>query len=376
LRSGDHLGVLKKGENVGTVDGAKGNRGLRARFEIEGKFSQAFVRNKKGESILDDQQYMMPIVNVFHAGIRKHFRGNGVSATQLLGAMRGLKKLSRTYAGDGMKQAKIAQILRRVRDELPMSLMSVIFQEPGVHRFQLGRQLGPTVENEILSRCFPTGDLDGVVKERTADVTPQLIQAVFGNAKAQPATHVPITEHNYTRTGIGVCHQYWRDSLGKGVKIGGVLTKCDASGLKRLLEFTGKDEGMMFAISQAANQASVAGAPAMILTKGVKVQGQEVPLLEAANERIFLLPYAGTAEVSRQNAGFVVTANMTMDGNQQAFSFKNGAMDQGTGRTRLLDFGISNFEMEIAVSLARAGNRINLALTKAEFVVTTIPLPD
>ena len=44
LRRGDHLSVLKDGENTDGDTYTRGGRGLRSHFKIEGKFRQAFVR--------------------------------------------------------------------------------------------------------------------------------------------------------------------------------------------------------------------------------------------------------------------------------------------------------------------------------------------
>src|SRR5262245_55020719 len=105
IRRGDHLSVLKEGENTDGETYTHGNRGLRAHFKIQGKFKQSFVRSKKGESILDDDQYKRPLIRFFRAAVDAWSR-HLTTGDHVMAAFRGLENLRETYANDGTRRAK------------------------------------------------------------------------------------------------------------------------------------------------------------------------------------------------------------------------------------------------------------------------------
>src|SRR6476661_1924764 len=99
LRRGDHLSVLKEGENTDGGTYTQGDRGLRALFKIQGKFKQSFVRSKKGESILEDEQYKRPLIRFFRAAVDAWGR-HLTTGDHVMAAFRGLESLRATYAND------------------------------------------------------------------------------------------------------------------------------------------------------------------------------------------------------------------------------------------------------------------------------------
>lgn len=376
LRRGDHLSVLKEGENVGSVSGARGNRGLRSRFKIERGFRKfRGVGEKKGESILEDDQYLRPLSTLFAVAADAFFRSQ-VSASQLMGAYQGLLELQKTIqaTGDQPRIRKMAQIIQAVRDKLPMNLMNGLFLERGQHKFSLGQHISPEVTQKMIDTVKAVGNAN-VVNERQTNVTPELITAVYGNSlpsNAEP-TWVPITEHQYTRQGIGVCHQFWRDAHeGTGVTLNWTRLTCSAGDLRRFLAFCNNDEGLMFAVSQAANQGALTGAPTMILNSGARDNNNPAPLIQAQGERVFFTFGGGGGNIGKQGGDITVTTVVNLDGNQPAFSFRNGGIDPDSVKNKLLDFGISNFKFTLGLKLRRSGNAIEMSLYRAEYVITTV----
>ena len=375
LRRGDHLSVLKEGENVGSVGSSKGNRGLRARFKIKRGIGRKMVSSKKGESILEDDQYLGPLSTFFIVAVEAFFR-NQVTATQLMGGYQGLLELKRTYeaTGDQTRIRKMNEIARTVRENLPMALMDGVFMEPGQHRFVLGKHISPAMAQQMIDTVKAT-DNEYVKKEREANVTPELIEEVYGSSLPSTAapTWVPITEHSYTRQGIGVCHQFWRDAHeGSGITLERTRLSCSAPDLIRFLAFCDGDEALMFAVSQAANQGSLTGSPTMLLNRGATENMNPVPLIHARGERVFFTIGGGGADISKLGGQIVVTTVLNFDGNQPAFSVRNGDLDQSTGKSKLLDFGISYFKLTMALKFRRSGGRIEMDLHQAEFLITTI----
>src|SRR5438094_6719950 len=69
LRAGDTLSVLKSGQGS-VMKGylGRGGRGLREIFDVQtGGLFQGMERTKKGETLLDDEQYLKPLTKVFRA---------------------------------------------------------------------------------------------------------------------------------------------------------------------------------------------------------------------------------------------------------------------------------------------------------------------
>src|SRR5689334_12426283 len=100
LRRGDHLSVLKEGENTDVDNYTQGDRGLRSEFKIQSQITQSFVRSKKGESILEDRQYLIPLTTLFAEAVAAWSRSMaGITGARIMTAIRGLENLRQTYTG-------------------------------------------------------------------------------------------------------------------------------------------------------------------------------------------------------------------------------------------------------------------------------------
>ena len=259
LRRGDHLSVLKDGENTDGDTYTRGGRGLRSHFKIEGKFRQAFVRTKKGESILEDEQFLLPLTRFFRAAVDAWGR-HQVTGDDVIGGCRGLENLAGTYAGDQARRAKINEIIQAVRRELRGIRVEGVFLAPGERNLVLGDQNFRGMRQRILDIISEGKDNPGLLNEYSKGVDQDFLDAVFGkNAVPQKATTLPVGDMSYTRQSMGVCTQYHLDGhVRTGVKLRGERISCSQEDIAKLFQFCDRDEGLMYAVSQMASQAGVA----------------------------------------------------------------------------------------------------------------------
>ena len=366
LRRGDHLSVLKEGENTEGDTFVHGNRGLRARFKIEGKARQAFVRSKKGESILEDEQYLRPLIRFFRAAVDAWGR-HQVTGDQVSGGFRGLENLRQTYANDTTRRAKMDQIIEAVRREMRGIRVEGVFLEPGERQVVLGSQNFPGMRQRILEIITAATDNALLLEEYKTGVTKEFLDAVYGNdAKPQKATNVPIGNFSYVRKHMGVCGQFHKDGHARtGVRLRGARITCSKEDLAQLFQFTNRDEGLLFATSQAANQGSVGAVPALLLTKGGRDGQREVPLIQIGADRVFPNMGAGHCNITKNGNQIVVTIDLQYDGN--VLGFGTGP----EGPKPLAEFGITQIGIRISVRLGHAGDRIELELIESTLRITT-----
>ena len=366
LRRGELLSVLKEGENTdqGTY-GRGNNRGLRARFKIEGKMTQSFVRSKKGESILEDDQYLIPLTRVFQAAIEA-WNHREISGDLVRAAARGLEVLRQTYSNDRTRHDKMTQIIQIVDREVRGVHVEGVFFEPGERLMVIGSQAFPALRQRILE--IITGGNDRLNEEYTQGVTQGFLDAIYGkNAPLQNPTKLPVGDiPNYRRKSMGVCQQFHRDAhQGPGVKLDGERITCSQEHLQRLYQFTNSDEGLLFATSQVASQACVGGVANIILTSGGRDGQTPVPLIQIGPERVFpnFPPTGQYQNITKDGNQVVVSASRQFTGNDLGF---------GTAEPKpLIDFGISHISFVVSVRLKRVGNRIELNLTDSTLRITT-----
>ncbi len=371
LRRGELLSVLKEGENTdqGTY-GRGNNRGLRARFKIEGKMRQSFVRSKKGESVLEDDQYLIPLTRVFQEAV-KAWQSQRITGDKVRAAVRGLNVLRKTYSYDTTRRDKMTEIIQIVDREVRGVHVEGVFFEPGERLMVLGSQAFPAMRQRILQ--IITEGNERLDEEYTAGVTQDFIEAIYGkNAPRQNPTKLPVgNTQNYRRKSMGVCQQFHRDAhQGPGVKLDGERITCSQEHLQRLYQFTNSDEGLLFATSQVASQACVGGVANIILTSGGRDGQTPVPLIQIGPERVFpnFPPTGQYQNITKDGNQVVVSASRQFTGNDLGF---------GTAEPKpLIDFGISHISFVVSVRLKRVGNRIELNLSDSTLRITTSQLPE
>jgi len=369
LRRGDHLSVLKEGENTDGETYVHGDRGLRALFKIQGKFKQSFVRSKKGESILEDDQYLRPLIRFFQAAVGEWGR-HQVTGDLVSSAFRGLETLRQTYANDQARAAKMDEIIAAVRRELPGIRVEGVFLNPGDHEVVLGEQNFPGMRQRILE-IITAGNDPMVVDEYKTGVTKEFLDAVYGeDAKPQKATTMPLGNFPYVRKSMGVCRQFYRDAQeGSSVKLDGVRTSCSKEDLQELFQFVDRDEGLLFATSQIATQAGVAGAATVLFAQGGRDGRTKVPLIQSGGERLMFAIGGGGCDITKPADQIVISCELQIRGDMVGFS-----VDPVTGPSppkALSLFGINHIGILISARLRRAGNRIAVELREATLRITT-----
>ena len=362
LRRGDHLSVLKEGENTDGDTYTQGDRGLRALFKIQGKYKQSIVRSKKGESILEDDQYKGPLIRFFQAAADA-WRRHQTDEDHVTAALQGLENLRQTYASDGARRAKMDDILASVRLELRGIKVEGVLLVPGERRVLLGTF--PGMRQRILDLITDIKGSQPKVEYATG-VQKDFIDAVYGkNAKPQQETFLPLGNFWYERKSTGVCTQFYLDGVDRdGIKLQGNPTRCDKVGLRQLYEFTGRDEGLLFTISQLATQASLSGTPNMLFMTGGRNGEQKVPLLRSCDQRIYFSMGGGNCDITKEGGQIVVSNDQQYDGNVDGFSTEGD-------HKPLSGFGITQIGIRLSVKLRRHGKTILLELHESTLRITT-----
>lgn len=369
LRRGDHLSVLKDGENTEGETYSRGGRGLRSRFKIEGKMTQAFVRTKKGESILENEQYLYPLTRFFRAAVDAWGR-HQVTGVQVMGGSRGLENLAGTYANDQTRRAKINEIIQAVRRELRGVRVEGIFLVPGERKLILGDQNFSGMRQRILDVVSEGKDNPGLMNEYNTDVDQVFLDAVFGkNAVSQKATALPVGDLSYRRQSMGVCAQYHLDGhVRTGVKLRGARISCSQEDLAKLYQFVNRDEGLMYAVSQVANQAGVPSLLSTMLLEGGRDGATKVPLIQIGGERLIPVFGRGGSNITKSGNAIVISAKFQWQGNDNACTRQGMVMSDVKP---LVEFGISSMVVQFAVALQRTGNRITMEVHESTLRIVT-----
>lgn len=369
LRRGDHLSVLKDGENTDGETYSLNGRGLRSHFKIEGKMRQSFVRTKKGETILEDDQYLSPLTRFFRAAVDAWGR-HQVSGDLVMGGCRGLENLQHTYANDQTRRAKITQILDAVRRELRGIRVEGIFVSPGDRRLILGDQNFPGMRRRILDIITEARDNAGLRNEYANGITQEFVDGVFGkNAVPQKATLIPVGDMTYVRELSGFCAQFHRDAhVGSSVRLRGERLSCSEEDIAKLYRFANRDEGMMFAISQLSSQAGVSGLHTMILEMGGRDGQNPVPLIQVGADRLCFQYGPGGCNITKSGNMVIISSGFEWEGNAVVYT-RNG-IQMGDFKP-LSEFGITSVVIRFAVALQRIGNRIDLQLHESKLRIVT-----
>jgi len=366
LHRGEHLSVLKEGENLDTGTYTLNGRGLRSRFKIEGKLKPSFVRTKKGETILNDQQYFYPLKQFF-AEAASAWGRNQISSDLLKAGYDGLKKLRDTYANDQTYKVKFEEILQVIESELRGIRVRGISLEQGESNLILGEQQFPGMRQWIMNKIMESSST--LIEEYATDVNKNFMKVIFGDAKPR-RTRIPIGGFDYERQAMGVCWQYHRDAhQGTGVRLEGAQINCSTVNLAKLFKFVNEDDGLMFAVSQVATQGSVSGMANHLLHHAGKEGDRNVPLIQFGYERLLFNMGGGFCNISKLGNRILVSSTFAIAGNAGTTSQSARSERMGTAR----EFGVSSIRTEFAATLQRTGNTIDIQLHKAILCIATVP---
>ena len=368
LKGGRYLSVLKKGENIGTVRGDK-VRGLRAEFKRIRPYRQK-RRKGKGENLLNDDHYLRPLLAVFRAAVSRYMDGDSkVTEGLLMGAFQGLQKLRVTYP-NAPEATKVAEIIRKVGSCLPLGIMNqAIYLRSGEHRFILANHFSPHARNVIHNVFFGQGSQHLVADEYQASKNE--VQQIFENDKpSTTATIVPCTKQAYRRTSSGVCKGYWSECVNRyGVDINGDKAT-RVAGLRRLYLYLGKDEGLLFAVSQVASATVMMSLVSMLFDSHLGC----MPFQTANGRMIRIHGWNPKINIVNQDGTVTVSIDSTVNGDQQAFAgdiLRDVFADNPKYGRTLRSHGILSVRLIFSVKLKKDSNRVGLAISRGELLVTT-----
>ncbi len=355
LRRGDHLSVLKEGQNTDAdnYDYALGNRGLRDEFKIQHQITQSFVRSKKGESILVDEQYLIPLTNLFAAAVTAWSRNeNGITGALIKNAVRGLENLRQTYTGE--RRAKMDEILDQVRRLVGGIRVAGVFFDPGDHQTIRGEEQFPGMRERIIE-LVPLGFNDTNMQQELA-VDAQFLNAAFGrNLAPQIPTILPIAGGPYyRRRASGVCKQFDTDSNRELASLNGRFIKCNPRDIRSLHEFLGRDDGLLFAVSQIATQSCIPGIPTFLFNMGGRERNRNVALIQTGDH--WIIPgqdQQNPYERGNTRCDITRSGEWILISNEQKFNGNSQALDQHDTPHRLSDFGIRELRIRIEIRTRR-----------------------
>ena len=279
LRSGDKLSVLSSSANPGLAQFenlGEGNRGLRARFDIQrggiSKLKQKWERSKKGEDILIDNQYLIPLRNLFTRARALFIAGQrGISLINIQNAYNGLSNMVMTFQRDndsrrGMKMIAIQQVLSPLIPSERDREVIALKRGSQLHNVFLYTRIWPNLNNTALEFLNmdnnATGRTEQGVGETLSTLNPNVtlgditdvIDEMPEMFRLTQATTLPTLTAPYTRQGLGVCRQFIRDLDGRPPNLNGTPMKRTWEGLRDLLIELRGDEGMFFLVSQLCSQ--------------------------------------------------------------------------------------------------------------------------
>ncbi len=281
LRSGDKLSVLSSNANPGVAQFqnlGKGNRGLRHRFDIQKggfwKLKQALERGKKGENILEDNQYLTPISRIFDRARALFIAGQqGIQLTAIKNAYNGIGNMLMTYKNENDNAAvmKVIAIQQLISPMIPTEGdRNVIVLRRGsqiLDLFQYAR-IWPDLNGTVIqfldvstNANVNTDEGIGVVPLTALNVTQGVIQQVILETPAMfrisERTILPTMTASYVRQGLGVCKQFLQDWLRHPPILDGEEMGRNWGDLRKLFMALASDEGMFFLVSQLTCQAGV-----------------------------------------------------------------------------------------------------------------------
>ncbi len=384
LRSGDKLSVLKKGANPTYFSnlGKKG-RGLREIFDRQqGGFwagKRGLERSRKGETLLQDKQYLIPLVSIFQAAVRMWHQGQGVQPLDIANAFRGLERMKSTYLKSSLQhRQKMQQILSTINPLIPRVGASRCIPIKKGKTVNLLKQKELAGIKTFFAGFLNSPDNAGFSQEQNATNTE--LQSVFGTAQPSQAAPTRIPTNGgmqYTRQMLGVCRQFIMDNhrnpgwLGKNR-----LPKNGVDSTKALYQALSGDEAMLFLVSQLVNQAGIEALISDVLTyrtPETKRYQKFDWLLSASNFK--MLPIAWHEHqiyITVHKHTVEITSIMNIDcQSPAAFQACNIAKDPTENTTPIQPYSgtrlkLPKFEAAFTLSCRRNGQTISWQLNTAE----------
>ena len=268
LQKGDKLSVLKKGavpndrelQNLG-----KGGRGLRELFDIQRggwkhRLSQARERKRKGESLIEDKQYLIPLTKLFVKAYSLWYaHRERIEWTTIQAAFYGLKTMRQTYSsGEGNR--KINEIIRNVQPLIPMRGESRgTIELRYVQDINLLTQSALGDAEKSIYEFLDASENKGLRQEAedlysNTQLKAEEIYGTDGPSISEPTKLPTNPKVPYTRKKLGMCITGVKDWKRRAPLFNGKRISFTNEGMKMVLEELDNDEAMLFLISQLVCQ--------------------------------------------------------------------------------------------------------------------------
>jgi hypothetical protein len=393
LRVDDKLSVLKRGANPGMpafTNIGKGGRSLRAIFARQKggfwfKKHQRKERAKKGEDILNDLQYFIPLTSIFRRAKELWLASQqDIELLHIRNAYGGLANLQKTYMDeeDEARFQKMIFINQAIASLIPKEYdrYNCIIVQEGTQVLNLFNyaKVFPNLERTLLEYLNLTGNAYagneqglGVPPGQNALTVTQLditnvIGAVPEMFRHTAATTLPTLNAPYTRQGMGICQQFTTDWLRGQPLVDGTPMARNWNALKDLFIRLGGDEGMLFLVSQLACQAGLEALPQSLLTyRSQQAQNTMQPDWVLFYQGKFWTPGAVARTLSINTQLSIIEMKLVMEFNTIFFQAETKEDQPNWSVDPEVEAPLTA-KITIIVKLERKGNRIDMKFSKVE----------
>jgi len=280
---GNRLSVLRDGTKASQIDlsfGADSFALLRDVFQVETGIFGKISRAKRGEEITDPNQYSTPLSHLFTEAILQHRSGhsNNITKQDITRAIQGLKNLKNGYKGTARQE--LERIISGI--EMSVRIKGGLTKRRGLIKLDgAGKTINLmnlTMMKDISKKYYEQLNLtrnEGAIDEQ--DTSPGELNAIYGystRSRQSPTTLPTIKNRKYKRRKLGLCEAFYGDCgrficylndhdtpLPIPALNSGAPRTALAPEIKKIFNAVGKDEAMLFLLSQLISQA---GIPAII----------------------------------------------------------------------------------------------------------------
>ena len=203
---------------------------------------------------------------------------------------------------------------------------------------------------------------------------------VISNYRPQSGQTLLPTSGNYQRQSLGVCEQFQTD-LGRGDVAhlhGGRFAgdvHASVDDIKQLYQFVGRDEAMLFIVSQLVTQSGIQCLLMMSThadTYQDWVNGIFTPLLRFGGRQFCPSSYSRNKRIDVYSKGESIEVWYHGEGNSQQASLEKKGSQIALATAKLPpQYGLKKLEGTFAIRLKRNGNTIEMNLFKAELLIVT-----
>ncbi len=393
LKPGNALSVLKDGavprdarfRNLG-----KRGRGLRPDFRIRTSgimgIKKKFNRFRKGEDLLDDYQYQIPLVMLF--SYAKEALDNHrlrITKNHMLKAHEGLFNLQKTYASASMPyQNKMREIIFVTSCSLPDFIKIEIKGRGTMDLFRDYPYLH--FKEDIFAHLDFTNNKNASTEVRASSKT---CMYVFGRKHSETSTRIPTEKSNnrpklYRRKGAGICVQAYKDfpRSAEKLKVNGAIVRFpsvesrkddflnekDKDILKVYYDAAGRDDAILYVLSQLLNQAGMEYILTAMFSRRISASRGDVEFNTFVVNGFFFAPTSplGNLQIDTLHGKVRCTANLYIPTKNAEVketplvcAFKVGDVNV-SGMVFPQFIGIKKFAMSLVIDLIREGSYIKI----------------